>query len=333
MICQEDLTPPRDVVNPEYNPSRTKVNWTIQEVPQGDGTQGQIAEVKHFRVLHLHGNDSHARFLTSAKPGHYAITIALDIQSSPALSDTDQQKLHNDGIGWLRVALGTLHDKKAFFTGRYREDTFDSISMTEESLPHKLLKDYWWDVIRIPIGQSVMQIQSDVVLSVEGSYAFGTDLGLIMQWSGVATFQNSHDAVTRLAVIHIRLDDLLEYDEPLVRAPPPTTSPTKPQTLSQSQPETTDADEEDSDGDDLSVEDWIQALSQIQQEVQDAQQRDTLEAILMQRLQQEEQERQEAVISALYLKAALQHHAREQEEKRKQEQALRLLQLLGLYYR
>lgn len=76
--------------------------------------------------------------------------------------------------------------------------------MTEESLPHKLLKDYWWDVIRIPIGQLVMQMQSYVVLSIEGNYAFGTDLGLIMQWSGVAAFQSSNDAMVKFSVIHIR---------------------------------------------------------------------------------------------------------------------------------
>jgi hypothetical protein len=80
--------------------------------------------------------------------------------------------------------------------------------------------------------------------------------------------------------------------------------------------------------------DWLEALTQIRQQATDARQRATLEAILMQKLQQEKQERQEAVTAALYLRAALQNHAKEQEQRRKQEQAqaeaLRFLQLLGL---
>ena len=202
MLSQEDLTPPKDVVNPEYNPSRSKVNWTIVEATQGAENQDQGP--KHFRVLHLHGNDSHARFLTSAKPGHYAITVTLELQISPLLGETDREKFRKDGFEWLRIALGTLNDKKAFYSGRYREDAFQSVSLTEESLPHRLLKDYWWDVVRIPLDQQYMQIHSDLVLSVEGDHEFDTDLGFILQWSNMVAFESLDDAVVKVIVAHIR---------------------------------------------------------------------------------------------------------------------------------
>ncbi len=362
MLSQEDLTPPKDVVNPEHNPSGSKANWTIVEAAPEAGKQGQGPQT--FRVLHLHGNDSHARFLTGAKPGHYAITVTLELQISPSLGETDREKFREDGLGWLRVALGTLNDKKAFYGGRYLEDAFQSVSLTEEELPHKLLKYYWWDVVRIPLDQQYIQIYSDVVLTVEGDHELDTDLGLILQWSNMVAFQTLDDSVVKVIVTHVRsvtssllqpssqsligsystltnmpiwkrLDDMLDPNEPLVRAPAPTAIPPTPQTSSPSQPEPPKAEKKD-DGEELSVDDWIQALTQVQQEVQDAQQRAALEAIMMQRLKQEEQKRQDAVIGMLYLNAALQNHTREQEEKQKQEQeqeqALRLLRLLGSYY-
>jgi hypothetical protein len=155
-------------------------------------------------MIHLHGNDSHARFLTSAKPGHFAITLYLDLVISPALGKEDRQILQEEGIGLLRISLGTLRNKKDFFTGRYREDTFNHRTCTEDSLPHKLLKEYWWDVVRIPISPPVIQINSDAVLSVEGRRGVSTDLGLILQWSGVRSFEGDGESLARIAVNNIR---------------------------------------------------------------------------------------------------------------------------------
>lgn len=124
------------------------------------------------------------------------------------------------------------------------------------------------------------------------------------------------------------MDDLLDYEEPFVQAPLPQTSrPSHPPHIQQ---ETTGPEDDNEPTD----EDWLEALRQIRQQATDARQRARLEAILMQKLQQEKQERREAVIAALYLQATLQNHAKEQEQRRKQEQAqaeaLRFLQLLGL---
>ncbi len=202
MLTQEDLTPPKDVVNPEHNPSGSKVNWSIVESVPEAGKEDQRSQ--HFRVLHLHGNDSHARFLTAAKPGHYAITVTLELQISPSLGEADREKFRNDGLGWLRVALGTLIDKKAFYSGRYREDAFQSLTLTEESLPCKLLKHYWWDVVRIPLDQQYLQIYSDAVLTVEGDHELETDLGVILQWSNMVAFESLDDSVVKVIVSHVR---------------------------------------------------------------------------------------------------------------------------------
>ncbi len=204
MIGPNELIPPRDFVHPERSPSGKQVNWSIEVGCGADGVQIPEAEAEHFRVLHLHGHDAHGRFLTSAKPGHFAVLVSLLFQFSPRLSQQDQESLRKEGVGSLRIALGTLRDKKQFFTGRIKEDTFNSVSMTEDSLPHKLLSDYWYDVIRIPMGNPVVDVLSDIVLSVEGHHGLETDLGLILQWSGVPAFQNQEEAVVKMKVIRVR---------------------------------------------------------------------------------------------------------------------------------
>jgi hypothetical protein len=185
-LFQDDLTPPRETVNPEYNADKSKVNWSIQEV------HTELLGKQYWRMLHLHGNDSHARFLTSAKPGHFSILLHLEVNISSLLSDADRQMLQKEGLGWLRVSFGTLHNKKDFFTGRYREDAFESIAFEEDALPQKLLKNYWYEVVRIPAGQQIIEITSDAVLSVEGRQGSSTDLGLILQWSGVRYFEEDN---------------------------------------------------------------------------------------------------------------------------------------------
>jgi hypothetical protein len=200
-IYSKHLIPPRDVVNPEWNPNQTKRNWSVRTtVSTEDGEE----KTHDWRMIHLHGNDSHARFLTSAKPGHFGILLYLEIEISNLLSAEDRKTLQTEGVGWLRVSFGTLHNKKDFYAGRYREETFDSIALTEDSLTHKLLKEYWFDVVQIPVDQSIIQIQSDEILSVEGHQGCDTDLGLIVQWSGVQSFQGKNDALVTMNVQSIR---------------------------------------------------------------------------------------------------------------------------------
>jgi hypothetical protein len=59
----------------------------------------------------------------------------------------------------------------------------------------------------------------------------------------------------------------------------------------------------------VSVEEFIAALVQIQQEVQDAQQRAMLEEALRRRAEQQELEKRKAIFQALYLRGLLQDYA------------------------
>lgn len=204
-LFPDDLTPPLEVVNPEYSPDKSKVNWSIVEGPKDPAANGGKEGVQCWRMSHLHGNDSHARFLTSATPGHFAITIYFETAISTLLTQEDRQELKEEGLGWLRVSFGTLRSNKEFFTGRYREDSFDHMFCAEESLPHKLLKEYWWDVVRIPLNESnMMHVMSDAVLSVEGHRDERKDLGLILQWSGVRCFKSGNEPLIKLTVHNIR---------------------------------------------------------------------------------------------------------------------------------
>ena len=197
MLWQEDLTPPNDLVNPEWNSTKTKRNWSVDSE----------AEARDFRSLHLHGNDSHARFFTSIVPtGHYAITITIGVQLSSQLSEAGKAQLRKDGTGYLRVALGVPNNKKIFFNGRYREEAFDSTALTEDSLIHKLLngKECWYDVVNISVDQLTIQITSDVMLNLESDLQCGSELGLILQWSGIGAFEKLNEAVVKLCVWQIR---------------------------------------------------------------------------------------------------------------------------------
>lgn len=112
--------------------------------------------------------------------------------------------LQKEGIGWLRISMGTVRNKKDFFTGRYREDEFNYRMCTEDSLPHKLLKEYWWDVVRMPLGLQYIQIDSDAVLSIEGPRGVNMDIGLILQWSDIRSFESDNESLAQIAVQNIR---------------------------------------------------------------------------------------------------------------------------------
>jgi len=86
----------------------------------------------------------------------------------------------------------------------------------------------------------------------------------------------------------------------------------------------------DNHDDTITVEEWLEALLQIQQSVEDARQRAALEAALKQRLQQQAAERQKAVIEALYLRAFLEEQAKQEQERREQEEARRFLRMMGI---
>lgn len=109
-----------------------------------------------------------------------------------------------------------------------------------------------------------------------------------------------------------RLDDLLDFNEPLIRATAPNPPKQAPATSAAPVPAESAAATEaaDEDNDELSIEDWVAALAQIQQEVQDAQQRAILEEALRLRAEQQEQEKRDAILKALFLREVVQRYAR-----------------------
>ena len=54
------------------------------------------------------------------------------------------------------------------------------------------------------MDQLTIQIASDVMLNLESDLQCGTDLGLILQWSGVGAFEKLNEAVVKLCVMQIR---------------------------------------------------------------------------------------------------------------------------------
>ena len=85
---------------------------------------------------------------------------------------------------------------------------------------------------------------------------------------------------------------------------------------------------EDEPEEDITAEDLLSALLQIQQSVEDARQRAQLEMAIKQRLKQQEEERQSAVLGYMFAKA-LQEQAILEQERREQEEARRFLNLMG----
>jgi hypothetical protein len=202
LITTDDLVPAKETVNPEFSPDLTRTNWSISDVRPDPARD----EVKSYRSLHLYDSDSHARFLTAVKPGHYAISVMLFVKLAEDINAVDKKQLQDAGAGFLRVSLGTLKAKREFFgTPLGREDKFDSTALTKECLPQKLLNHYWWDVVRIGVDQGYMHLQSDELLNIEGDESGALiDLGLILQWSGCPAFSTSNEPVVSISVSHIR---------------------------------------------------------------------------------------------------------------------------------
>jgi hypothetical protein len=85
---------------------------------------------------------------------------------------------------------------------------------------------------------------------------------------------------------------------------------------------------EDEAEEDITAEELLSTLLQIQQSVEDARQRAQLEMAIKQRLKQQEEERQSAILSYMFAKA-LQEQAILEQERREQEEARRFLSLMG----
>jgi hypothetical protein len=198
-IESDDLVPVRETVNPELNAEGTRANWSVQDMQRSNGV------IRSTRLVHLHETNSHARFLANAKPGHYAVSVFLSVVVASQISAVSKARVQKTGAGWLRVSLGTVKNKRDFFGTRFDpEDRFSSNALAKNSLPHKLLNQYWWDVHQVDLDVPMVHVQSDAVINIEGEGSSLTEVGFILQWSGTPAFKTLKESVISLVVEHIQ---------------------------------------------------------------------------------------------------------------------------------
>lgn len=200
-----DLVPVQETVNPPRSEADGRTNWTIVDFQPGTA-QNPTDETISSRVLHLFDKNSHARFLAFCKPGHYGIAIDIGVTFDKGLGPQARQTLlQTQGkAGWLRVTLGKAKNNSQFFGTAYNEDSFTDGTMTSTSLPNRLLDPLWGAISQIDLDDKI-QLQSSRILHLDGKADESVAVGLILQWSGVAAFQDpSKDPVVSLTIENVR---------------------------------------------------------------------------------------------------------------------------------
>ncbi|KAJ4352499.1 uncharacterized protein N0V89_007847 [Didymosphaeria variabile] len=324
VLKPDDFIPPHDDVNPEQSADQLKTFITLE--PDVNRPESEMRW--HF----LHGADSHLRYLTATvEPGHYAAHLTILTRLSGLLNQAGLDDLKEEGLGYLRVGLGTLRNKKQFFRTRYQEESFASLVLEEGQMIDKMLDRYWWTVVKLPGDGEPVVLHADCVFSLETP----EDLGLIVQWSGIRAFASGNEATVSINVADIRLYDIRDFTEPLKvppEQPPTVASPQPPIATPAPAPEapvpTPPTQAADAGDEEITAEELLSALLQIQQSVEDARQRAQLEAAIKQRLKQQEEERQTAVFNYMFAKA-IQEQAILEQERQEQEEARRFLRLMG----
>ncbi|KAK0724579.1 hypothetical protein B0H67DRAFT_108687 [Lasiosphaeris hirsuta] len=314
ILRYEDLIPVNELVNPPRNQTDGRTNWTIVDFEPGT-VRNPTDHAVSSRVLHLFDKNAHARFLAFCKPGHYGIAIDIGVAFHKDLGPQARRTLQQrrGGAGLLCVTFGRAKNNSQFFGTIYNEDSFTDGALTPTSLPYRLLDPLWGAVSQIDLEDKIL-LQSSRILHLDGESDESLAVGLILQWSGVASFQASKDPVVSLTIENIRLYNIVDYSEPYVRASPPA------------------AEEPTEDEDGPSVEEFLQALLQIQREVTNREEKARLEALLKLELQRQEQAKREAVarLFAQAMQEAVEEAMMEEQRKRQQAELVRFLQALGL---
>ncbi|KAK0752375.1 hypothetical protein B0T18DRAFT_89581 [Schizothecium vesticola] len=328
LLMPDDLVPAREAVNPPINVAKGRKNWSlVQLMPNTPANPSNLTITQ--RRLHLFDNDSHARFRAYARPGHYGISIDVDVHFDPDLDKNAAARQHLlrrvGGAGKLRVTLGVVTNNQQFAGTRFPEDSFSDATVTPGCLPNRLFRQgFRGSVVSMNVGATDYNLRPDSLLHVEGSEDSVVGIGLIVQWSDVPSYQQSTDPVVSIDVLQVRMYNVLDYNEPYIRAPPP--SP--PRTAVEEEDEEDDGTADD----DTSVEEFLAALMRIQRAAETAQEKARLEALVRQRLAQQEQAKREAV-GRLYLQAmsqAIKEAAEEEERQRKEAALVLFFQSLGL---
>jgi hypothetical protein len=204
VVEHEDLVPVKDEVNPATNPIDGKTNWSIVDHQPGT-PQNPKKHTISTRVLHLYDKDSHARFLSFCKPGHYGVLITIAVTFSKKLDQTGRQALQQrlEKAGQLLVTFGRVKSKWEFCNGVYSEDTIADGKLAPTSIPKRLLDPLWGAKQKIDLEDRI-QLQTTCILHLEGEPDELIPVGLILQWSRVSYFSDCSDPVVSLTVDSIR---------------------------------------------------------------------------------------------------------------------------------
>jgi hypothetical protein len=193
----ENLTQANEAVNPQVsNPSNPqRVNWVVSETK--DPTSG---ELKASMTLRLFSGNSHARFISDIRCGHYAVWMYLDFKFSVNLSPESIQ----GGNGSMRVSIGHVRSQREFRRTKYAEDEVVVSSPPADSLPRKLFHNFTSQVFKMPIGDIRYCICFDTLLHMPGDSDSLPDIGVILQWSGAREFSRTDPE----AVVEVSIDNI-----------------------------------------------------------------------------------------------------------------------------
>lgn len=235
LLKPDDLVPAREGVNPPTDPANgDRENWSlVQHMPNTPGNPTNLTTT--MRKLHLFSDDSHARFRAYAPPGHYGISIQISVNFDPGLAMNvaahEQLLLRPGGAGKFRMTLGVVADKEVFAGTRFPEDSFSDETLTPTSLPNKLFQPGHRGVVGslglvADMYNTESTIRPDFLLHVKGSgdSGAGRQIGLILQWSGVASWQQATKPVVSITVLNVTYAPSSPYPCPIYATRPLTTN-------------------------------------------------------------------------------------------------------------
>lgn len=181
LIGLDELAFPSDEVNPYLPPEDKKSNWTIDE--------------KDIRWDNLRTTDSHDRYLaTNLGAGYFRPDLVLRLKLSKHLNATTKATLSKDGIGKLRVTIGFPKSKDVFLHKSFPENAnLKSQLFTAETSTEIILRPEHEDLFRVDIGTARITIDQPK-----------TQLGILIQWTGMRGFANLDDPIAQIAVEHLR---------------------------------------------------------------------------------------------------------------------------------
>lgn len=211
LLKPDDLVPAREGVNPRIDLAKGgRENWSL--VRRRLNTPDNGGNLTTLRRLHLFNDDSHARFLTYAPPGHYGLSIKIGVHFDPGLftnAAARQQLLRQPGgAGMLRITMGVVADTEKFAGTIFPEDSFSDETVTPNCLPNKLFQPGHSGVmgplnIEADKHNTKCVVRPDMLLHVKDSGDSRVGIGLLVQWSGVALWEQATKPLVSITVLNV----------------------------------------------------------------------------------------------------------------------------------